>query len=180
MSLFDEETLRALMIGAQNGDKDDYRDLLKSLRPYLSAYFQRRLRGDRGEDLVQVTLMAIHLHRHTYDPHKAFGPWLHAVARHKLIDEVRKNKGRVYVDLDDNLPMEGSSHDNLYAQDLKAMLAHLSPDQSQMIKLHKIEQFSLEDIAHMTGKSVSNIKVLVHRALKSMRQKALNQDKTND
>ncbi len=180
MSLFDEETLRELMIGAQNGHKEKYRDLLNSLRPYLSAYFHRRLRGDASEDLVQMTLMAIHLHRHTYDPQKAFGPWLHAVARHKLIDEVRKNKGRVYIELDENLPTEGSSHDNLYAHDLKALMAHLSFDQSQMIRLHKIEQFSLEDIAQMTGKSVSNIKVLVHRALKSMRQKALNQDSPND
>jgi len=167
------------MRGAQNGNKDDYRALLKALRPYLNAYFQRRL-GDNSEDLVQMTLISIHMHRHTYDPKQAFGPWLHAVARHKLIDEVRKNKRRVFVELDEDMAASQDQHQSIHAQDLRALMAHLSPDQSQMVRLHKIEQFSLEDIAIMTGKSVSNIKVLIHRAIKSMRLKAINQDSSHD
>lgn len=73
-----------------------YRTLLGILAPRLRAYYKRGLAAaDRGaeeaEDLLQEALLAVHLKRHTYDQNALFTPWLHAIARYKLIDHFRRN-----------------------------------------------------------------------------------------
>ena len=37
--------------------------------------------GDRADDLVQETLMVIHVRRHTYDVTQPVTPWVHASSR---------------------------------------------------------------------------------------------------
>jgi RNA polymerase sigma-70 factor, ECF subfamily len=90
-----ERELKALMLAAtQHGDAVAYRSLLAKLTPRLRAYYKRRMAGvgrnaEEAEDLVQETLLAVHLKRHTFDPEALFTPWLHAIARYKLIDHLR-------------------------------------------------------------------------------------------
>src|SRR5690348_13091262 len=88
-----ETELKTLMLASQRGDAAAYRSLLAKLAPRLRAYYKRRFiaigRGaEEAEDLVQETLLAIHLKRHTYDGDALFTPWLHAIARYKLIDHL--------------------------------------------------------------------------------------------
>ena len=56
------------MLASQRGDAAAYRMLLSTLTPHLRGYFKRRFmasgRGaEEAEDLVQETLLAIHLKR---------------------------------------------------------------------------------------------------------------------
>ena len=86
-----EIELKALMLASLDGDSASYRSLLDGLSRRLRAYYKGKLAGiGRGvaeaEDLVQETVLAIHLKRHTYDPAEPLTPWVHAVARYKLID----------------------------------------------------------------------------------------------
>src|SRR6218665_775227 len=106
MATYNPSEWQALMRSAQAGDAAAYRSLLEALRPWLVAYFRRRLMGSTGEDLVQMTLLSLHEKRHTYDPDAPFLPWIAAVARHKLIDFVRRNSRHVHVELNDALGLE--------------------------------------------------------------------------
>ena len=49
---------------------------------------------------MQETLLAIHLKRHTWDPGQPLAPWVYAIARHKVVDALRR-RGRRKVE-----PME--------------------------------------------------------------------------
>ena len=82
-----------LMARAQSGDRDAYRRLLEEITPYLRAHAARRHRdtGD-AEDAVQDILLTLHAVRHTYDPNRPFGPWLLAIANHRLIDRLRRQR----------------------------------------------------------------------------------------
>jgi RNA polymerase sigma-70 factor, ECF subfamily len=40
---------------------------------------------------VQEVLLAIHTKRHTYDPTELLTPWVHAIARYKLINHLRRH-----------------------------------------------------------------------------------------
>ena len=162
------------MRAALMGDANAYRDLLNGLRPWLHAYFTRRLKGADCEDLVQMTLLSLHEKRHTYDPNAPFMPWLAAVARHKLIDHVRKQGKRVYVEWDDDL-MSGEglfgSDDTAAAlarRDLAELMTYLSPQQARVIRLHKLGELSVQEVSDLTGLSVSNVKVIVQRGLKKL------------
>jgi RNA polymerase sigma-70 factor (ECF subfamily) len=49
-------------------------------------------------------------------------------------------------------------------------MATLPEGQRQAVELLKLQGLSLEEASSVTGKSVSSLKVTVHRALKAMRQ----------
>ena len=84
-----DDVLGRLMAAAQRGDKAAYRLLLDELRSWLARYYRRRLTEAHVDDAVQDALLAIHNKRHTYDPARAFAPWLAAIARYKWIDRLR-------------------------------------------------------------------------------------------
>src|ERR1700704_6576942 len=93
----DEIELKALMLASLDGDAASHRALLDRLSRRLRAYYKGKLSGiGRGaaeaEDLVQEAVLAIHLKRHTYDPAEPLTPWVHAIARYKLIDFLRRTR----------------------------------------------------------------------------------------
>lgn len=153
------------MRAALGGDARAYRNLLQSLRPWLLVYIGRRLRGGDVEDLVQMTLISLHEKRHTYDPESPFVPWIAAVARHKLIDYVRKAKRRVYVELSDDLSLDDGLSNDLAHRDVAILLAQLPKDQAQFISLQKLEGFTAEEVAQKTSKNLSAVKVAIFRGM---------------
>jgi hypothetical protein len=87
-----ETELKTLMLRGLEGDAPAYRQCLALLGVRLRAYFTRRMSGAPGdvEDLVQETLLAVHIKRATWDTAQPFTAWAHAVARYKLIDHWRR------------------------------------------------------------------------------------------
>ena len=169
MATYTTEVWQAQMAAAQGGDAKAYRALLEALRPWLLSYFRRRLPGADVEDLVQMTLLSLHEKRHTYDPGSPFLPWIAAVARHKLIDHVRKTGRHVHVELDEELMGNGGDLPaELAARDIEALLKVLPADQARAIRLHKLNELSVDEVSGATGKSAANVKVLVHRGLKKL------------
>ncbi|ESQ79759.1 hypothetical protein AEYBE204_07905 [Asticcacaulis sp. YBE204] len=156
------------MRDAQGGDARAYRALLLSLRPWLLSYFKRRLRGGDVEDLVQMTLLSLHEKRHTYDPQAAFMPWIAAVARHKLIDYVRKAERRVHIELTEDLGLADGLSTELAHRDVSVLLAQLPAEQARFISLQRIEGLTTDEIATRTGKNPSAVKVSIHRGLKKL------------
>lgn len=159
---------------AQSGDESAYRLCLDLIARRLRFYFRRRMPTllDDVEDLVQETLLAVHLQRGTYDPTFAVSAWFTAIARHKLIDLWRR-RGRQdeltdeYEDVDElQLAEQGQDHHTL--RDLEQLLQELPGLQRQAIELTKLEGLSIAEASIRTGVSESAIKVQVHRGLKRL------------
>ena len=167
-----------LMARAQAGDRDAYRRLLGEIAPYLRALAARRHR-DRSdvEDAVQDVLLTLHAIRHTYDPTRPFGPWLVAIANHRLIDRLRR-QGRLRSRETPLLPEHETftgdqaklSEKVLDRRDLAAAIEQLPAGQRKAIRLLKIEERSLKEAAAMSGMTVASLKVATHRAIKSLRK----------
>lgn len=168
MAAYNEEAWKGLMLQSLNGDASAYRALLEALQKWLNAYFKRRLPYGDYDDLIQMTLLSLHEKRHTYDTTAPFMPWLVAVAHHKLIDWVRKHKRVVQVELDETLTAPELADQGTIKRDVLSLLRYLSPDQQAAIRLHKLEELSIEDVSLKTGKSISSVKVLIHRGLKRL------------
>jgi RNA polymerase sigma-70 factor, ECF subfamily len=172
MGTYSQEKWDEWMRAALAGDAAAYGSLLVDITPWLKSYFSRRLRGADTDDLVQMTLLSVHTKRHTFDAEQPFLPWLCAVARHKLIDHVRKYKRHVTIEIDDNLADATTLHDlppSLADRDLAALMKHLSPEQAEVLRLHKLKELSVEEVSRLTGHSTSNVKVMVHRALNRLK-----------
>ena len=105
--------LKALMLASLDGSAASYRSLLERLSSRLRAYYKGKLgRFGRGateaEDLVQEVLLAIHLKRHTYDTAEPFTPWVHTIARYKLIDYLRRTRTAASVPIDEGTEIIGA------------------------------------------------------------------------
>jgi RNA polymerase sigma-70 factor (ECF subfamily) len=169
-----EERWKGLAIAAQSGDKDAYRELLKGLDELLSAYCARSL-GTLGvvEDCVQDILLTIHKNLHTFDPNRAFLPWLYAIARNRVIDYLRKYKRRKTLDeqilVQSELKGVTSSVGNEDAQRrFSEILASLSPVYQEAIVLTKFKGLTLGEAAEVANVGESAMKVRVHRAHKKI------------
>jgi len=174
-----EAKFKALMIEAQRGDAAAYQALLLALSGHLRAFFRRRLSGDpdSGEDLVQETLIAVHNQRHTWLPEEPFTPWVHAIAKYKLIDHLRRDTRRAEDPLpedDGHALVEDSLHDAATARrDLGRLLAELPPRFRLPIEQVKLEGLSVEEAAARTGMSASAVKIGIHRGMKALARSLL-------
>jgi len=169
-----ESRLRELLLRGLAGDALAYREFLERLGAHLRAFCRRRLAGlpDEVEDLVQETLLAVHLQRHTYDARQPLTPWVHAIARFKLVDLFRR-RGRAAAitdPLDEASELLASSDGEAHEarRDLRTLLAQLPERQRVAIECVKIEGLSASEASQRTGQSVSAVKVNVHRGLKAL------------
>lgn len=160
------------MLASLAGDESCYRQLLKEAADRLRAYFTRRLPGGASpaEDLVQDALLAVHTRRHTYDTDRPFTPWLHAIARYKLLDHLRQRPRGQSVALDDveHLLVAPDSDGDLARYDIDRLLASMPKRTARLIRAVKIEGRSIAEASREAGLSESAAKVSMHRALKSL------------
>jgi len=165
-----EDQLRAWMVDGLAGDVAAYRLLLDALVPLLRAFYRRRVRSpDDAEDLVQESLVAIHTRRATYDPGRPFTAWLFAIARYKMIDHFRRTRLLVQLpSLDEILVAEGFEDESGARLDVDRLLAELPPKQAQAIRRTRIEGLSIAEAAASGGIGESDVKVSVHRGLKTL------------
>jgi RNA polymerase sigma-70 factor (ECF subfamily) len=169
-----EERLREMLIRGLAGDEPAYHVFLQELSAHLRAFLRKRLvrLPDEVEDLVQESLLAIHNQRHTYDARQPLTAWIHAIAKYKLIDLLRRRAKRELLTdpLDDETDFL-SSPDNEAAEarrDLGKLLERL-PDRQRLPIVHiKLEGLSVAEAARVTGMSESAVKVGVHRGLKAL------------
>lgn len=178
-----EARLHPLMVASQAGDAQAYRILLSEIEQRLRGYFRTRV-GDpsRVDDLVQETLMAVHIKRDTYDPGQPATAWVFAIARYKLVDFFRAHKRQAHLPIDDEAEALGAHDaqlDGAVARlDLDRMMAGLSDGQIEALRLTKIEGLSMEEAAARSGRGVSWVKVNVHRGLNALRSRF--QDRESD
>jgi RNA polymerase sigma-70 factor, ECF subfamily len=167
----------ALMAAAQDGDSKAYGALLRSITPYLRAVARRAgLEGDEVEDGVQDILLTIHSIRRSYDPRRPFAPWLLAVARHRLIDRLRR-RGRLRLretELTAAHETFAVDETNIHEERgevrrLRKAIAGLPPGQREAVELLRLQELSLKEAAARSGQSPSALKVALHRALKRLR-----------
>jgi RNA polymerase sigma factor (sigma-70 family) len=172
-----EERLRELLIRGLAGDTTAYHQFLRDLSAHLRAFLRKRLiqLPDDVEDLLQESLLAVHNHRHTYDVTKPLTAWVHAIAKYKLIDLLRRRRGREWLNdtLDDEIEdLSSSDFEAADARrDLRELLDQL-PDRQRLPIVHmKLGGLSAAETARVTGMSESAVKVGVHRGLKALAAK---------
>ena len=169
-----EDRLRDLLVRGLAGDASSYHAFLKELSTHLRAFLKGRLNRlpDEVEDLVQETLLAVHNQRHTYDAGQPLTAWVHAIARYKLVDLLRRRAGRDALNdpLDDELAVfaESATEASDARRDLGKLLERLPDGQRRPIIHMKLEGLSVVEAARLTGMSESAVKVGVHRGLKAL------------
>src|SRR6266851_627223 len=172
----DETELKALMLASLDGDAASHRALLERLSRRLRAYYKGKLTGmgrsvAEAEDLVQEAVLAIHIKRHTYDPAEPLTPWVHAIARYKLIDFLRLTRtslAHVPIEEADTIMAHDDNVDAESTYDLKRLMQRLPEKMRCSIEAVKLDGQSIAEAADRCGISESGVKVNIHRGLKTL------------
>lgn len=164
-----------MMRAAIAGDAGMYQRLLSDLSRVLRSVVRRGLGGggfsaSDAEDVVQEVILAIHMKRHTWDQSKPVGPWIMAITRNKMIDEVRRRGRRTEVPIENFLDvLEAEGHDETAAAlDASTVLATLKGKARDIVHAIAIEGASAREVAEKLGMTEVAVRVQLHRSLKTL------------
>lgn len=170
-----EKEWTLLMRAGNAGDAGSYRQLLLQLTPVLRAVARRGLfragmAETDAEDVVQETLLAIHLKRQTWDEDAPFGPWLWAIARHKVIDALRRRGRRIDLPIDDfaEILENNESEPSLLVADVHRHLKGLPDGQRNVVRAIAVDGASIEEAAQTLSMSRGAVRVALHRGLAAL------------
>jgi RNA polymerase sigma-70 factor (ECF subfamily) len=91
--------------------------------------------------------------------------WVFTIAHHRRVDEVRRAV-RLHAP---GLPgTEAMEDEDPFDPTLAAALATLTDDQRQVVVLRHVADLSVEDVAHITGRSAGSVKMLTARGLEAL------------
>ncbi|MBT9288086.1 sigma-70 family RNA polymerase sigma factor [Prosthecodimorpha staleyi] len=171
-----ESQLKDLMLRSMAGDEAAYRSLLDAIARLVRGHVGRLLSRARAgntadaEDIVQDVLIAVHTRRHTYDAAYPVGAWVHAIARHKVIDHLRARartgSSLPIDDLEDLLPAPEEAADAVW--DVARVLDRLPPALRSPFAAVKLEGRSIAEAARTAGMSETALKVAIHRGMKRL------------
>jgi RNA polymerase sigma-70 factor (ECF subfamily) len=158
------------MAAAQRGDDAAYEQLMREVRVWLSRYFHRRLPADAADDATQEALLAVHVHKQSYETSDPMRPWLKTIARFKWIDQLRGHVRSPDSLEDAEVPVGDHGSAARAAVLLDMLLAETKPAQEVVIRLVKLRGESVEEASRISGQSPSLVKVNIHRGLKRIGQ----------
>lgn len=160
----DEAELSGLLRAAIAGDERAYANFLHRIAALVRGFVRRKIvqGGVDPEDVVQETLLAIHVKRHTWRPDAPVLPWVYAIARFKLIDAFRRRGRRIEVEIDEIAEPETET---VSERDINRALEGLPPTQRSVVSSISVDGHSIGETAARLGVSETAVRVSLHRGL---------------
>lgn len=140
---------------------------------------------DQANDVFQEVFIKAYKALHTIREADKAANWLFRIARNECLNslKVSQRNTKRKVDIDTTIDSEEMSTSAKGYTDefeiLRWALDQISKEQREALLLAEFEGFSLKEIAEMTGATLSNVKVRIHRAkqkLQKILQPILNPD----
>ena len=172
-----------MVAGAVRGDGRAREELLALIHPLVLRYCRARL-GRRetalgtADDVAQDVCMAVVGALQTYRPKGlSFRAFVYGIAAHKVTDAFRasgRDRTEPVAELPDTpVTAEGPECRVLDAERdaaLRALLAHLTPRQREVLVLRLAVGLSAEETAEAVGSTPGAVRVTQHRALLRLRR----------
>jgi RNA polymerase sigma-70 factor (ECF subfamily) len=163
---------------ARAGDAAAWEALFRRYQLPLYVYIFELVHDEQSSlDLVQETFVNAARHLGSLREDAKFGSWLFGIAHQKCIQRWRKQaREEMLRDEFAVAPAEFESgpDDLLIREEQEAgfmnLLNQLPLPQRSVLLLHFVEDFSLEEIAGITGVSLGTVKSRMHYAKKSLRK----------
>lgn len=129
-----------------------------------------------AEDITQEVFIKVFQSLDQYREEAGFGTWLYRIAYNTTISELRKRKHEFtpIEDRFDNIPDNeiSTAIDEISTEEqlvyLDKVLKKMPPDDAMLITMFYLNSNSIQDISSITGNSVANVKVKLHRIRKFM------------
>jgi RNA polymerase sigma-70 factor (ECF subfamily) len=163
-----EVELARLMRSAKAGDERAYAEFLRQTSRMVRAFAQRRVGNGATdpEDIVQDTLLAIHMKRHTWRDDAPVTPWIYAIARYKVIDAFRRRGHRPHIPIEVIAETTAQPHTESAMQwEVDRALDSLAPGQRAVVSALSVDGRSVGETAAELSMKETAVRVAFHRGL---------------
>lgn len=163
-----------LMTELQNGDKQALNQLVITHRVQAIAFANSFVHDLQiAEDIVQECFIKVYLYRDNYKFTYTFKTYLFTLIRNKSIDDLRKTKT---VQLTGKEFSTSKSLEELYIdkeqrQKVFEILNGLQKDYKTALYLYAVQNMRYADIAKTMNKTVPQVKIIIYRARKKLKNK---------
>jgi len=158
------------------GDRQAYALLVEEYKSqiYNLAY---RMTGnlEDADDLTQDTFIRAYQYLWRYDQRKKFFTWLYTLALNLIRNHLRKkkkyNKSSEEVSALSLTDKNPSPEEKLIEdQEISSYLLRLEDDLRALLIMKYQQELSFEEIAEITGKSLSAVKMRIYRGLEKLKE----------
>jgi RNA polymerase sigma-70 factor, ECF subfamily len=163
---------------ARAGSSEAWHALFQRYQLPLYVYVFELTRSEQTAlDVVQETFISAARNLTSLRDDKRFGSWLFSIAHRKCVDRWRKS-GRqepLEPEVADAMPADESDPSELLIRreqeaEFMRLIEQLPPPQRSVLLLHFVEDFSLEEIADITGAQPGTVKSRMFYARKALRK----------
>ncbi|HEX4350307.1 MAG TPA: RNA polymerase sigma factor [Verrucomicrobiae bacterium] len=168
---------------ARAGEPAAWDALFQRYQLPLYVFVYELLRNEQaGLDVVQETFIAAARHIGGLREDRKFGSWLFGIAHQKCVQRWRK-RTEVLLDEIPETPgeFEEGPDDLLIRREQEEafmnLVEQLPPPQRAVVLLHYVEDFSIEEIAGITGTQPGTVKSRLHYAKRALRKLILENDR---
>ena len=174
-----------LVEAARQRDSRAWDALLRQHQLALFAYATELVRDrEAARDIVQETFAGAVRHIDSLRADAKFAAWLFGIAHQKCLQHFRRARrdGEFFADAGAETPpadewADGDAVDPRdqmlraeQATEFFALIERLPAPQRSALLLHVLEEFSLEEIAAITGAPVGTVKSRLHHAKRALRR----------
>lgn len=138
---------------------------------YTYCYYLLRSR-EEAEDAVQDIFVKVYQELGRYEKRLSFSAWLYKVTYHHCLDQLRKRKRKARLLSLYKMQLSSGYYKSHEESSVDSLFENLTPEDSSLLILHVVEQYTFEEMAQITGKSSAALRKRYERLRKKLiRQK---------
>ena len=172
----DDSQIDALVVSAQEGDKDAFGKIYDTFFDAIYRYVFFRMRAGEVEDVVENIFIKCWMNLDKYEKRDfSFSAWLYKIACNTVIDYHRSHRKieaideRIVDESEEAMPKK-IAEDGLMSEKVRAALNQLKDPYRQVVTLKFLNGLSNFEIAEILGEREGNIRVLQFRGLKELKK----------
>lgn len=129
---------------------------------------------ENAKDITQDSFLKVLENIKGFRNESKFSTWLYKIVYNQSIQFIQKTNSTNFSDIDsgkaNDFSNDFSNGEDKYLE-LYQIIDQLEDNERNIVKLFYLAEKSIKDINSITGLSVSNIKVILHRARKRLHEK---------
>lgn len=168
----EEKTDKQLYKEFLDGNKSSFETIVIRHKDNIIYFIQRYVKNiDIAEDIAQDVFVYILINKNKYKFDYSLKSFLYTIAKSKALNFIKRESRLTVLDEDQYCDLEELEEKIFYKErqnNLKQAIKNLKPDYQSAIFLADIEELSYKEIAKVLNKNMGQVKILIHRARKSL------------
>lgn len=166
-----EKTDEQLMKLYKGGDETSFKLLYERHSSKIYGFIKSRVHNqEKTNEIYQEVFMKIHRSKSLYNESLPLLPWIFTVTRSVLIDELRKEKKFIRVDIESLDSIITPVKPQVSIDEASSVLTQLPEIQKRALELRYINEKTFEQIAVSLSVKPSNARQIISRGLRRLKE----------